>query len=66
METGLLMAMTEFDDVYAAMEEAQFCAEHDKEDQALWHDPTTGRYVIEPLREAATKHILEIFRHESD
>jgi len=58
--------MTEFDDVYLAIEEAHWCADHDKEDQALWHNAESGRYVVEPLHEAATKHILEIIRYEPD
>lgn len=56
--------MTEFDDVGAALEEAQFCAEADKADQAIWHSPETGRYIVEPLSEAAEKRILEIIRYE--
>jgi len=58
--------VVEFDAVYDAIEEAQWCASQSKEDQALWHDAETGRYVVEPLREAADKHILEIFRYESN
>jgi len=58
--------MTEFDHVYDAIDEAHWCAAHDKEDQALWHDAETGRYVVESLHKAAEKHILEIIRYEPD
>ena len=58
--------MTEFNDVYDALDEAHWCAKHEEQDQALWHNAETGRYVVEPLSEAAERHILEIVRHESD
>ena len=58
--------MAEFDEISDALEEGHFSASMDRASQAIWYNAETGRYVVEPLHDAAHRKILEIIRYESD